>query len=80
MHCLVRQHSISGRNAALHNNFSVLDISERGCMNICITSMRNVCAGFAAVVLEDDEIEVKFYGIDSDRQIYKSEFDYEEDR
>ncbi|KAK9862760.1 hypothetical protein WJX84_003264 [Apatococcus fuscideae] len=30
-------------------------------------------SGFAAVVLEDDEIEVKFYGIDSDRQIYKNE-------
>ncbi len=39
-------------------------------------------AGFAAVELEDDEIEVKFYGINEDKPkpIYKSEFDFDEER
>ena len=37
-------------------------------------------AGFAAVELEDDEIEVKFYGVEGDKRIYKSEFSFDEDR
>ena len=37
-------------------------------------------AGFAAVELEDDEIEVKFYGVEGDKRIYKSEFSFDEER